>query len=298
MDGEGPKVFSPSGHARRDGGSGEPASPVPIDVEDLLPAVARAYADVLRRQGRTTTPFVRWAKTTSRAHDFAWLGSAEAREVLMRGRGPLQIRRDNPLFEVVQKMHATATLNPYEREVLYGYPYVIGRRDGETIRGPLLTLAVRIEAEGEGFLVHAADDVVHVNALPFKAEGDLTLHEQKVRRLVDTTPGLPLEATSLTHFVDTLIREFAGVRRADVTLDGRLATAPPEPRGDGDHGLWLVDQAALFIAPKTSYFLASDLDHIGAMERTVQASALHSLLSGPGDEAQVDLDDALTCDHM
>lgn len=263
-----------------------------LKIQDLLPALTGVYGEVLRRQGRTTTPFVRWSRVTGRSHEFAWLGGVETREALMHGRGPLRIRRDSPLFDAVQKMHATAALNPYEREVLYGYPYVVGRRDGETVRGPLLTLAVRIEAEGDGFLVHAADDVVHVNALPFKADGDLELHEQKIGRMVDATPALPLGEASLASLVETLMREFRDVRRADATLDGRLVPPPVEPRGAADQGLWLVDQAALFIAPKTSYFLASDLNHIGATDGAIHTSALAPLLGGPGGEAQVDLDDA------
>src|SRR5262245_13250720 len=133
--------------------------------EGLLSALVSVYADVLRRQGRTTTPFVRWSKVTGRAHEFVWLGGVETREALLHGRGPLRVRRSSPLFDAVQKMHATATLNPYEREVLYGYPYVVGRLDGETVRGPLLTLAVRIEGEGDGFIVHDRADTVHNHAI-------------------------------------------------------------------------------------------------------------------------------------
>lgn len=121
-----------------------------------------------------------------------WLGGAETREALLRGQGPLRIRHDSPLFDAVQKMHATATLNPYEREILYGYPYVVGRTDGDTIRGPLLTLNVRIDVEGDGFLVAAADDVVHVNALPFKAEGDLG-HTSR-RSATCSRPRLPFRS--------------------------------------------------------------------------------------------------------
>src|SRR5579859_2477800 len=98
--------------------------------DGLLHALTRTYAQVLARQGRTTTPFVRWSRVTNRAHDFAWLGGVEPKELLFHGRGPLKVGRTSALFEVVHKMHATASLNPYEREVLYGYPYVVGRPEG------------------------------------------------------------------------------------------------------------------------------------------------------------------------
>src|SRR5579859_3088118 len=188
--------------------------------DGLLHALTRTYAQVLGRQGRTTTPFVRWSKVTNRAHDFTWLGGIESQELLLRGRGPLQVHRGSTLFELVQKMHATASLNPYEREVLYGYPYVIGRHDGETVRGPVLTLAIRIEVEGDGFLVHAADDVAHFNALPFQPEGDVEGHERAVGRVMDATPELPLTDASLERLVESLTREFRVVMRADATLNG------------------------------------------------------------------------------
>jgi len=121
--------------------------------EGLIRALTRTYAQVLSRTGRSTTPFVRWSRVTNRAHDFTWLGGVETRELLLHGRGPLQIRQTSSLFDAVQKMHATASLNPYEREVLYGYPYVIGRHEAETVRGPLLTMAIRIDVEGDGFLM-------------------------------------------------------------------------------------------------------------------------------------------------
>jgi hypothetical protein len=122
--------------------------------DGLLQALTRTYAQVLGRQGRTTTPFVRCSRATNRAHDFTWVGGVEGRELLMHGQGPLKVGRTSPLFEAVHKMHATANLNPYERKVLYGY--VIGRHEGETIRGPLLTLAIRIEAARRRFLVARA----------------------------------------------------------------------------------------------------------------------------------------------
>ena len=165
--------------------------------QGFLQALTRAYAQVLRRQGRTTTPFVRWSRVTNRAHDFAWLGGVESREVLLHGAGCLKISRTSPLFEAVHKMHATASLNPYEREVLYGYPYVIGRHEGETIRGPLLTLAIRIEVAGDGFSIQPADDVAHFNALPFRANGDPEAHERAIGRVMECTPELPLNQPSL-----------------------------------------------------------------------------------------------------
>src|SRR2546426_1102947 len=114
----------------------EPRSAARRLTAGLLKALCDTYAELLRRQRTATTPFVRWSRVTSRAHDFTWMGGAETQETLMSQGRPLMVPRDSRLFDAIQKMHATATLNPYEREILYGYPYVIGRHEGDSIRGP------------------------------------------------------------------------------------------------------------------------------------------------------------------
>src|SRR5439155_12113139 len=187
-----------------------------------------------------------------------------------------------PLFDAVQKMHATTTLNPYEREILYGYPYVIGRHEGDSIRGPLLTMPVRVESAGDGFTVHPADDVVRFNSLPFPVDADTAAHSLAVARVLEATPGFPLGARGLADFLQAIMREFR-VEKRDALLNGRLVAPPQEPRTED--GLWLVDQAAIFVAPKTSYFLWSDLGAIAQADPSqTQDGALVPLLCGAGAE--------------
>ena len=76
--------------------------------------------------------------------------------------------------------------------MLYGYPYVIGRRDGETIRAPLLHLRVLIEPAGEGYVIEQADDVVQVNLLPFRADRRPGPARGPLARIIAETPTLPL----------------------------------------------------------------------------------------------------------
>jgi hypothetical protein len=75
-----------------------------------------------------------------------------------------------------------------------------------------------------------------------------------------------------------------------VPAPGRLSSPPALPTADT--GLWLVDQAAIFIAPKTAYFLASDLERIGMQgPEGIVGSCLGNLLNRTGDAAQVDITD-------
>jgi len=271
------------GNARGGGGGGGPSL-----GREFRAALCSTYADLLGRQRTATTPFAQWSHATRRAHEFVWLGGAfDWERLLLNAGGQLVFRPGEPLYDEVHKMHGTARLNPYERELLYGYPYVIGRTRDRTIRGPLLTLAVEIIAEGDHLQVQPADDLVRFNSLPFRVEGDTEAHNGALNRILDQTPALPLTADALSGFVDVVVRELPDLI-IDAVLDGSLKAPPAEPRSLTP--LRVIDQAALFVAPKTNYFLRSDLDGIAKVEGS-DCGVLAPLVRGAGGEAQVDITD-------
>lgn len=254
----------------------------------FLGALCRTYADLLRRQRTAATPFARWSRSTTRSHEFIWLGGVYDRErILLDGGKPLVFTASDALFSEIHKMYGTARLNPYEREVLYGYPYIVGNVRGKLVRGPLLTLAVEIDATGNHLDVRSADEVLRFNSLPFRTEIDTETHDQALGRVMECTPSLPLAIESLREFVDVLCREIPRLN-VDAALDGRLESPPGEPRSG--EPLRVIDQAALFVAPKTNYFLRSDLNEIAESAES-EFGALAPLITGAGDESQVDIDD-------
>jgi hypothetical protein len=111
---------------------------------NLVQSLTATYAAILKRQRAASSAFVRWNAGHRRAPEFAWL--PPGREMLMLTGGVVMIDRSSPIFDVVIRMHDTIELNPYERELQYGFPYVIGHRRlsservGVPIRGPLLTI--------------------------------------------------------------------------------------------------------------------------------------------------------------
>jgi KaiC/GvpD/RAD55 family RecA-like ATPase len=247
-------------------------------------ALCRTYADLLRRQRTATTPFAMWSRATKREHEFVWLGPTISRVPLMEATKMFSVRPSDPLWEPVHKMYGTATLNPYEREVLLGFPYVMGRVGTTTVRGPLLTLAVEITAVGDHLEISAVDEVVRFNSLPFRTEGDTDAHSAALNRILDQTPEMPLNPSTLKDFVGIIIRELSDVV-VEADLDGTLGKVPAEPRSALP--LRIIDQAALFVAPKTNYFLRSDLDEIAGTDGG--CGALVPLIMGAGEEAQVDI---------
>ena len=223
----------------------------------LVEAFTAAYAALLKRQRTASAAYVRWIPSHSRAHEFAWLESG--REQLLTGSGRVVIDAESTIQKSVQQMSATMELNPYERELQYGYPYVIGQSNGIVIRAPLLTVPISITADGGKLVLTPAEDVIRFNSLPFRTEFDTSARELALAKLINETPELPLTSESLRKFCETVSRELE--LQLAARLDGRLNAPPAQPKSQTQ--LTIVDNAACFIAPKTSYFLVSDLDSIG-----------------------------------
>ena len=225
---------------------------------ELRSALFKSYAELLRRQRTASSALVRWSKTTNRSHEFVWFNAGDEEKMLRFGR-EIYVLPTTHLYSSVQKMHATVRLNPYEREVLYGYPYVIGRRNGKSVRAPLLTVPVAIEPKGPGFVVRPADDVIRFNSLSFRADEEAPIHEDAIGRILESTPAFPLQPAALKAFVEVLDRELPGLQ-CDAALDGRFGEPPAEPR-QGEN--YITGRSGrLFIAPKTNYFLCSDLENM------------------------------------
>lgn len=239
----------------------------------LIEQLTGAYAALLKLQRTTSTAYVRWSASHSRSHEFAWLPpSREA--VLFLGQS-FTIDPNSPVYESVQKMMATIELNPYERELRYGYPYVIGQLGGKTIRAPLLTVAVQIKTDRDRLVVSAGEDIVRFNSLPFRTDMDTATQELALERLIEQTPQLPLTRESLHAFCGNVTRELK--IRLGAQLDGVIGPPPAQPKTPND--LAIVDNAACFIAPKSSYFLVSDLENIGqANSESVRSTSLGWLL--------------------
>lgn len=250
----------------------EPAQ-LPELKEGLVEALTSAYAALLKRQRTASSAYVRWTAAHSRAHEFAWLGSGQ--EALLLGPGKLKIEPASPIYGSIQKMKGTIALNPYERELQYGFPYVIGQVEGVVFRAPLLTIPIEISAEGPNLMVSLAEDSLRFNSLPFRSEMETGSREQALARLIGNCPEIPLTPESLRFFCGAVTRELS--IQLGASLTGTLSSPPPMPRQNMD--LTIVDNAACFIAPKTSYFLVSDLEAIGKAGRaSVAANALGWLI--------------------
>jgi very-short-patch-repair endonuclease len=250
----------------------------------LVEALATAYSTLIKRQRTASSAFVTWSSHHTRSHEFAWI--EPGREKLMTSGGDLTIEPGSAVHDSVNKMMATIALNPYERELLYGYPYLVGQKDGRTIRAPLLTIPVSIAAVGGALVIHREEDLVRFNSLPFRSELETAAHEHALARLIQETPEFPLRLEELRRFVDALDREMktsSSSARLDATLDSR----PAQPRSAAE--LTLIDNAACFIAPKTSYFLASDLAEIArGGSNGVATTALAWLLAKHGSTPTAD----------
>ena len=194
----------------------------------------------------------------------------------------IRIGPNDPIYGPLRKMMATIELNPYERELLYGFPYVVGHIEGKAIRAPLLTIPISIRPDAEAIVIQPNEETVRFNSLPFRSDLDSAAHEQALDRLIDATPHFPLTSAELVHFCGSVAREMEV--DIEATLDGSLTRPPVQPRTA--MRLRIIDSAACFVAPKTSYFLASDLSFIDSTGASaVSTTALGWLLSRRGQQA-------------
>src|ERR1019366_7056163 len=205
-------------------------SKVPVTTDEprpefqtgLVEALTGAYAALLKTQRMASSAYVRWTTANARSHEFSWL--EPGKESLLTGAGMLRIASDSGVHASVQKMMATLKLNPYERELQYGYPYVVGQANGIVYRAPLLTIPVSITAEGGTLCVSLSEDAPRFNSLPFRSEHDPGTREQALARLIEQSLDLPLTAPALRSFCNSLVRELHVVCNA--ALDGSLTSAP------------------------------------------------------------------------
>jgi hypothetical protein len=205
----------------------------------------------------------------------------------MLGGEPLAIGASDKAFDSVHKMMTTLELNPYERDAHYGYPYVIGRVGDRPVRAPLFTVAVAIESTGRGLVVTPKDEVLRFNSLAFRSDFDPAATEKALSRMIAETPTLPLEESALREFCDRLSVEMKDLKLVvDARLSGVLVSPPSEPRGGA--GLFIADNAAVFVAPKTSYFVVSDLERIGAEGQLDGETPLGTLVCGTADKPTSD----------
>ena len=98
------------------------------------------------------------------------------------------------------------------------------------------------------------------NSLPFRTEGDTDAHNAALNRILEQTPALPLSPATLADLRRRAHPRAARPSSSTPSSTGRWSDPPSEPRAT--QPLRIIDQAALFVAPKTNYFLCSDLDEI------------------------------------
>ena len=253
----------------------------------LLTSLCAAYGDFLRRQHSGGAAMSTWPRANARrSPEFAWIGApSEPQERLMTTLTDLRIGPSHPCQQVIGKMSATIQLNPYEREALYGYPFVIGKLNGKDIRAPLLTVPISIRPEGRGFELAPEEETLELNPMPFLGDDPSDARDLTISHLHAAVPGLPLTMASLRAFLDVLQRELPQVTLSG-TVDGRFVEPPSAP---GGNGLRVIDCAGVLVAPRASYFLASDLDSISEGADLTPANTLVPLLAGAGAEAQIDI---------
>ena len=223
---------------------------------DFLKSLTSAYSDLMKQQRTASNAFVRWPKSARRRHEFVWL--CERTETLFADGRRKRVESSDPAFQSVRQMESTIRLNPYERELVYGYPYVIGRIDGISIRAPLFYVPVSVSSTGSSTFIEIDDDSSRFNSLPFRSDFQSDVTKMRLDDFVMNAPEVPITHDALRIICKQVELDLSVTLQGEI--DGRLVEPAEVRSGDG---ISIVDAAALFVAPKTNYFIHDDLESIG-----------------------------------
>ena len=214
---------------------------------------------VLRETGSVSIS--RPAQSDSLSEDLSGPGLREGEE----GLADLAPEEDTPniAFQRLRDLYQKHLLNPYEREFLYGYPFVVGQTSsGRRICAPLFTVPCTLEYDlstGE-MRVRLTSDELQFNSYVWAqvvGEKDLEFLERTL--LTAGYPSLPLTDHDMGGFLNRLSNAAPVVKSPSMwewTLD-RLAVPPlsviPETT------LNVTPCAAILLVSRPQYYLRRDL---------------------------------------
>jgi very-short-patch-repair endonuclease len=247
----------------------------------FLESLTTAYADLMKQQRSASNAFVRWPKSARRGNEFAWL--CEGSETIFAdGHKKILTANDNA-FQSVRRMESVIKLNPYEKGLVYGYPYVVGRVDGISIRGPLFHVPAKVTVTKSSASIEVEEDTLRFNSLPFRSDTQSDAAKLRLDQFVISAPDIPVTHADLRRLCEHMQLDLT------VNLQGAIDGSLSEPQEvRTGTGLSIVDAAAIFVAPKTNYFIHDDLETIGSsVDQDLDETVLASLLgfSKYGDES-------------
>lgn len=280
---------------------------------EYLRNLAAYYLEVLKHVRATTTTYLSDV-TQGRFHEYVDLSFILDAEVLLTDRGetlilPPQQRspeeppaatyecdietEDEPLDKVVtfqrlQGLYQKHLLNPYEREFLYGYPFVAGSAKGnKRICSPLFTVPCCVDYDlGSGHLrIRLTSDELQFNSY---AWADI-LGEQGMRFLEKTLledgyPGLPLRDEEFQGFLVKLINAvgvgYPGIIESvgewEWTLEPITGSGKTTETGEN---LKIMPHAAVLLVSRPQYYVRRDLDELQTLDGELKDSVLSAMFS-------------------
>ncbi|HTW92374.1 MAG TPA: AAA domain-containing protein [bacterium] len=188
-------------------------------------------------------------------------------------------------FDRLKRLHQRQVLNPYEREIVYGYPFLVGVGPRDVrICAPLFTVrcAVTVDLPTSAVKIRLVNDSLTFNSQVWPkllTEQQQHYFELSVRDL--RVPSLPLADADFTEFVRTVANAtsaFAPPLDWEWTLEkltrGRAAAGPR---------LDVMPCAALLLVANPQYYLQSNLAALADPDLSVEGSVLASMF---GDASQ------------
>lgn len=189
------------------------------------------------------------------------------------------------LMTLFQKL----SLNPYERQLVYGYPLVVGRWNRQTIAAPLFSVPVKLDysLKEQALILTPNSEQPAFNAtfwLEFAGQlQQVFLQEQ----ILPNIPDLPLPLDFIPELVNNLANAIQQLEPLD-DWHPHLVGLDQLPQESGADRLKVVPAAALLMIKQGNYYTGKDLDDLSRLSTKDDKSVLAHFWS---DRVQVDGDD-------
>jgi very-short-patch-repair endonuclease len=225
------------------------------------------------------------------------LGDAEDLEVIDR----------ETTFQRLLALHQKHVLNPYEREFLYAYPFLVGKaQNGRKICAPLFTVPCHLEydlSSGRLRLRLTSAELQFNSYVWAEVIGEQQLHYLEMTVLAQGYPLLPLKEKEFSDFLNRLGNAVSALEPPpswEWTLE-RLAK--PDTANVTEQELKIMPHAALLLVSRPQYYLRRDLEELQSspgdiIEQSVLSTVFSGELQTPSDRLSEEDSQPLPEDYL
>lgn len=190
-----------------------------------------------------------------------------------------EISVEEEAFEKLKKLFLAYQDNSYERELVFGFPYIFfsDKENDKTIAAPLFVAPCKLEYDTTNNNIHFSlrQDDFELNIAALNAflgeEGQDYIREE----LIKNRPHFPLEEPQYKEFLVTVSNLLGfGLGREDIPSSFELEDTPYKNFLKQDKEVKIVNKVFILLVRKSSFYILSDLEKLVSLGDEVANSIL------------------------